>query len=94
MRPRSVDRDEGECRPALPRMQGWKRAQHRRFEELTRGLEERAGQGGGDDAAERMRVMDAELASAAELVECERLEGGGGGLRSDHDNCSLKKKWE
>ena len=93
VRPRSVDRDEGECRPALPRMQGWKRAQHRRFEELTRGLGERAGQEGGDDAAERMRVIDAELASAAELVECERLEGGGGGLRSDHDNYSLKKKW-
>ena len=38
------------------------------------------------DAADRMRLLDAELAGVAEIVEIERIEGRAGGLRSDHDN--------
>ena len=85
--------DAGESRPALPDMRRWTRAQHQRFVTLTRGLEERARQEGGSDAAERMRLIDAELASAAEIVELERDDFHSSGLRSDHDNYSLKQKW-
>ena len=86
--------DRGEGRPSLPKMKNWRQTQHRRFAELTRGLDERVQLECGDDAAEQMRLMDAELAGVAEIVEAERIESRAGGLRSDQDNYSLKKKWE
>ena len=95
VKPRYAQQGErGEPRPVLPKMKNWRAAQHKRFTELTRNLEERVRAECRDDAAERMRMMDAELTCAAELVELERNERAEGTLRSDHDNFSLKKKWE
>ena len=84
----------GEPRPTLPKMKNWRAAQHRRFAELTKNLAERVRAECGDDPAEQMRSMDAELAGAAEMVELERIERAEGTTRSDLDNFSLKEKWE
>ena len=95
VRPRRVPQGgSGEPRPTLPKMKNWRAAQHRRFAELTRNLAERARSECGGDPAEQMRSMDAELVSAAEVVELERIERAEGTTRSDHDNFSLKEKWE
>ena len=93
VKPRHAQEGMGEARPSLPQMKQWKQAQHRRFEELTRDLYERTRVESGEDAAVQMRLMDAELGCAADMVELERVERAAH-LRSDHDNFSLKKKWE
>ena len=85
--------DPGERKPAIPNVRRWSQAQHGRYEELTRGLGERARkESGGDDAA-FMRLMDAELLGAAELVELEAEERLARRWHSDFDNHSLRRRW-
>ena len=89
----AVSGEPGENKPAIPNVRKWTKAQHARYEELTRGLSERVrADREGDDAA-RMEVMDAELLGAAELVELEAEERRARKWHSDFDNHSLRLRW-
>ena len=70
----AISGEPGENKPAIPNVCKWTQAQHKRYEELTRGLGERVRADYDGDDAERMELMDAELLGAAELVELEAEE--------------------
>ena len=85
--------DGGDPKPKIPGVRRWSAEQHKRYGQLTKGLEERAREACGDNMEEFVGMMDAEMLGAAELVDVEEEERQGRRWRSDHDNCSIREKW-
>ena len=85
--------DGGDPKPKIPGVRKWSAEQHKRYEQLTKGLEERARAACGENVEEFVCTMDAEMLAAAELVDVEAEEKQGRRWRSDHDNCSIRERW-
>ena len=85
--------DGGDPKPKIPGVRKWSAEQHKRYEQLTKGLEERAREACGENVEEFVCMMDAEMLGAAELVDVEEEERQGRRWRSDHDNCSIRERW-
>ena len=84
---------EADPKPKMPGVRKWSAAQHKRYEQLTKGLEERAREACGENMEEFVCMLDAEMLGAAELVDVEEEERQRRRWRSDHDNCSLRERW-
>ena len=85
--------DGGDPKPKIPGVRKWSAKQHKRYEQLTKGLEERAREACGENVEEFVGMMDAEMLGAAELVDVEEEERQGRRWRNDYDNCSIREKW-
>ena len=66
--------DGGDPKPKIPGVRKWSAEQHKRYEQLTKGLEERARAACGENVEEFVGMMDAEMLGGGGA----RRRGGGG----------------
>ena len=81
-------------RPVLPKMREWRGSHHKKFEELTGDVAQRAADECGDDAPRTMEFIDRELLDAAEAVEQQRQAVGSRHEGHKSSNKNLTRLWK
>ena len=93
-RPLVQERATVEGRPVLPKMKEWSAWHHKKFEELTEDVSQRAADECSTDAPRTLEFIDRELFDAAEAVEQQRLARSIRHEGRNSSNGSLTRLWK